>query len=357
MQLFKDAIGLKSRKERPYGTISSKGQYNEMMENAKKIANDISTKAGVIGITLCGGLSRGYADELSEIDLNIYLEDDVYNDWITGMGPLPHSDALWNDNYIDIEFLSFDKEFKEEWDLIKKWDASYNVILYDPEDKIKALLNKKDVFSSQEKFHCLSKAFGKCMYIGNLVVLQWINRGDPISANQLITNALLGLTSLVFLANDEYPPYEKWALNYSYSLKWLPKDWKKRVSEVLLTKEISIKEAERRRALFIELYKDCWEKVVGKESRDLELIDLISLRELQFIIDNSPVSFEKFADSFDIKHLSYEPIYKFTNIIIKENMKFIYFNHEKFIEQKAANFPEILEWSKLFLNKLKLPQE
>jgi predicted nucleotidyltransferase len=357
MQLFKETIGLRNRQKRPYGTIFSKGKYKEMIEHAKKITNDISKEHGVIGITLCGGLSRGYADELSEIDLYIYLEDNVYIDWIAGMGPLPQSDALWNGNYIDIEFLSFEKEFKEEWDLIKKWDASYNVILFDPEAKIKALLNKKDVFSSQEKFHCLSKAFGKCMYIGNLVILQWIKRGDSISANRLITNALSGLIDLVFLANDEYPPYEKWALNYSYSLKWLPKDWKKKISEILLTKEISIKEAERRHGLFVELYKDCWEKIVGEESRDLEFIDIISLHELQFIIDNSPVPFEKFADSFDIKHLSYEPIYKFTNIIIKEEQKFIFFNRKKFIEQKARNFPEILEWSKPFLNKLKLPYE
>jgi len=354
MELFNKTIGIRNRQERPYGAISSKGRYEEMMENAKKIADDISKEDGVIGITLCGGLSRGYTDELSEIDLDVYLEDDIYKVWIIGMGPVPHSDALWEDNYVDIEFLSFDKEIKDEWDLIKKWDASYNVILFDPEAKIEALFNKKDVFSSQEKFYCLSKSFGKCMYIGNLVILQWINRGDPIAANQLINNALSGLINLVFLANDEYPPYEKWALNYSYSLKWLPKDWKKKISEILLTKEISIKEAERRRGLFVDLYKDCWEKIVGKELRDLEFIDFITLHELQFIIDNSPVPFEKFAESFDIKHLSYEPIYKFTNITIKDGIKFISFNRKKFIEQKEANFPEILEWSKPFLKKLKL---
>ncbi len=354
MKLFNKTTGIRNRQERPHGAIFSKGHYEEMIENAKKIADDISKEDGVIGITLCGGLSRGYADELSEIDLNVYLEDDIYKEWIIGMGPVPHSDALWENNYVDIEFFSFDKEIKDEWDLIKKWDASYNLILFDPETKIKSLFNKKDVFSSQEKFHCLSKSFGKCMYIGNLVILQWINRGDPIAANQLINNALSGLIDLVFLANDEYPPYEKWALNYSYSLKWLPKDWKKKISKILLTKEISIKEAERRRGLFIELYKDCWEKIVGKESRDLEFIDFITLHELQFIIDNSPVPFEKFAESFDIKHLSYEPIYKFTNITIKDGKKFISFNRKKFIEQKSANFPEILEWSKPFLNKLKL---
>ncbi len=354
MELFKEIIGIRDRKNRPYGKITSKGKYDEMLDKAKKIANELAREGGVIGITLCGGLSRGYADELSEIDLNVYLENEVYNDWITGIGPIPQNDTLWKGNYIDVEFISFENEIKENWDLPKKWDASYNVMLFDPEKKIEVLFKDKDVFTSIEKFQCLSEYFEKCVYIGNIVILQWINRGDPLAANQLINSAISGLIGLVFLANDEYPPYEKWALNYSYSLKWLPKDWKRRISEIILTKEISFKEVERRRDLFVKLYKDCWEKIVGNELRNLEFIDIITLQELQFIVDNSPVSIEKFAESFDIKHLSYEPIYKFSNIIIRDGKKHISFNREKFIKEKKANFPDILEWSKPLLYKLKI---
>jgi hypothetical protein len=90
---------------------------------------------------------------LSEIDLSIYLEDNFYNSWITGMSPIPHSDVLWKGYYVDIEFFSFEKESKEEWDLIKKWDASYNKILFDPEDKIETLFKKKGVITSKEKFY------------------------------------------------------------------------------------------------------------------------------------------------------------------------------------------------------------
>lgn len=354
MELFKETIGIRNRKDRPYGEISSHGKFEEMLQEAKNIANEIAKESGVIGITLCGGLSRGYADELSEIDLIVYLEDNIYRDWISGMGPIPHNDALWKGNYVDIEFFSFQKELLEEWELIKKWDASYNVILFDPEKKIDALLKDKDIFSSKEKYQCASKYFVQCMYIGDLVIQQWIKRGDPLAANQLINAAISSLIGLVFLTNDEYPPYEKWALNYSYSLKWLPKKWKERISEILITNEHSIKEAERRHKLFVKLYKDCWEKIVGKELRDLEFIDIVTLKELQFIINNSPVSIDKFAEAFDIKHLSYEPIYKLTNIIIKEGKKYILFNKDKYNKQKEANFPDILEWSKPLLNKLKI---
>ncbi|UCC19686.1 MAG: nucleotidyltransferase domain-containing protein [Promethearchaeota archaeon] len=354
MELFKQSIGLRKRKERPHGEISSKGKYEEMLEEAKKIANELASEKGVIGITLCGGLSRGYADELSEIDLNVYLEDHVYNEWIIGMGPVPHADALWKGNYLDIDFLSFEKEKKEDWGLIKKWDISYNVILFDPDGKIEELFHEKDIFSSEEKLQSVSEYFGKCMYIGDLVIQQWIKRGDPLAANQLINSAISGLIGLLFLANEEFPPHEKWALNYSYSLKWLPKYWKKRISEIILTKEISIKETKRRHNLFVDLYKDCWEKIVGKESRDLEFIDIMSQKELQFIINNSPISVDKFAERFDIKHLSYEPIYKFINITLQNGNKIILFNKEEFIKERKANYPDVLDWSKSFLKKLKL---
>ena len=354
MELFNETIGIRNKKVRPYGEITSGGNYQQMLKDARRIADELSQEKGVIGITICGGISRGYADELSEIDLKIYLDESTYNDWISGMGPIPHGDALWKGKYIDFDIMSFKKEQEEEWSLVKKWDASYNLIVFDPEGKIHHLLNTKDVFSAKEKFQCVSKYFEKCLYIGYIVVFQWINRGDPLAANQLINNAITSLIEMAFFANNEYPPYEKWALNYSYSLKWLPKNWKKRISEILIIKELTIEEAQKRRKLFNDLYKDCWEKIIGKELRDLEFIDVISLKELQFIIDKSPVLIDKFAESFDIKDLSYEPLYKLTEIKIIDGKKVIYFDKEKFIEQQKAEFPEILGWSKAMLHKLKI---
>ena len=81
---------------------------------------------------------------------------------------------------------------------------------------------------------------------------------------------------------------------------------------------------------------------------------MITLKKLQFIIDNSPLQIEKFSERFNIKHLSYEPIYKFTDIIIRNGKKIIVFNENKYIQEKDKNFPNILEWSKLLLNRLKL---
>jgi hypothetical protein len=74
------------------------------------------------------------------------------------------------------------------------------------------------------------------------------------------------------------------------------------------------------------------------------------LFKLQFIIDNSPVQIEKFAETFDLIHLSYEPIFEFTKIIIKKNKRMITFNKEKYIKHKKLNFPTVLNWSTPLLN-------
>lgn len=42
----------------------------------------------ILAISLNGGISRGYADHLSEIDLTIYLEEDKYIKWSNSTTPI-----------------------------------------------------------------------------------------------------------------------------------------------------------------------------------------------------------------------------------------------------------------------------
>jgi len=352
LTIFKDTIGIRNRKSRPFGELTSENKGESMIESAKEFANEISKEEGVVGITLGGGVSRGYGDDLSEIDLNVYLDDDIYQKWIVGMGPILYGNGLWNELWVDIKFFSYEKELSEDWNLIKKWDASYNIILFDPEEKIEKLLSIKDMFTSEDKIDYSLKFFEHCEYFGDSATLQWINRGDPLAANQLINYGVSSLIGMIFLANEEYPPHQKWALNYSYSLQWLPKNWKDRISKVLLPKDLTLNEVKKRHRVFVRLYKDCKEKIFGKEFRNITFVDILTMAELQFIIDYSPVPIEKFAENFDISHLAIEAIREFTEIIIKNNKQLISFNKNKFINKKQENFPGIFDGWQLILNKL-----
>lgn len=338
---------------RPFGHVTSKNLHKELMDGAKWMVSQLKNLDGVIGITLSGGLCRGYGDELSEIDLMIYLEKETYEKWTQGQGPVPQGDNLWEGRYFDLEFFSYEEEWEKDWGLFMKWDASYNVILYDPYNKIAQLFKHKDLFTAQEKFQCASECFENCFYLGDLVIQQWIKRGDPLAANYLINKAISGLVKMVFLANNEYPPVEKWALNYSYSLKWLPNKWKERISNIIVIKDVTMDEVKRRHNKFVSLYKECWEKIVGTESKDLEFIEIVLFKEFQYIIANYPVEFNKFAEKYETKHLSYEPMFQLLNIIEKDGKKYIIFDEEKYNEYMDLDFKDFLDWNKNLLRKLK----
>ena len=105
MKFFKDTYGLRKRDNRPHGTLPVSSLQKEMLENALDYVNQLANFPEVIGITLVGGLSRGYADRLSEIDLNIYLTKESYRIWKMGKGPIPHDDHKGSKHHMDVSFL------------------------------------------------------------------------------------------------------------------------------------------------------------------------------------------------------------------------------------------------------------
>lgn len=74
---------------RPYVTATSTNKLHLFFAELDSRMKDFESLDGVLGITLNGGLSRGYADELSEIDLVFYLESSPYELWNSGQSPIP----------------------------------------------------------------------------------------------------------------------------------------------------------------------------------------------------------------------------------------------------------------------------
>ncbi|HHL41882.1 MAG TPA: hypothetical protein ENJ36_04365, partial [Candidatus Bathyarchaeota archaeon] len=89
MMFFETTRGIRHREHRPYGALPNTNQLPEMRRNIEEYVDMLSKNREVVGITLTGGLSRGYGDALSEIDLNIYLQETRLGDWEKGLGPIP----------------------------------------------------------------------------------------------------------------------------------------------------------------------------------------------------------------------------------------------------------------------------
>jgi len=353
MRFFKDSKGIRNREKRPHGTLPSEGRYNELLNQAGKVASGLSTHPDVAGITLGGGLSRGYGDELSEIDFNVYLREEKISLWNQGKGPIPHGDHYWDGYHMDVSFLSLIMEGNENWNLLKKWDASYTKILYDPENHIQKLLDKKDSFTADEKYGIALSNYLDCIYFGDIVVRQWTLRDDLLVANQMLSRGIPSLVNLVFLANDEYPPFEKWLVNYSYSLDWLPANWRDRLHSITRIQDASIEEVERRREEFMELYYDVWGKVMGIEYRKTGLLELEELERLEYVREHNPTLGE-FIKKFGEKPLSYEVLYKLCDLVTENGEERITFNQIRFLKEKEAGFPNFLYWNQEMLNHIKL---
>ena len=351
--MFSDSRGIRHRSNRPHGDLPTKNMFREMMEEAERVASTLARNTEVIGITLGGGLSRGYADGLSEIDLNIYVEEEWLPKWNMGGGPMPQGDYLGDSFHMDVDFLSYEEEWKREWDLSKKWDASYQRILHDPGGKIARLLDEKDIFTADEKHRLAFRGYLDCVYFGDIAVRQWIIRGDPLVANQMINSGILSLIKLLFLVNDEYPPFDKWLMNYSYSLLWKPKDWRHRLESLAIIKEITLGEAERRRKEFMGLYHEIWGRIVGEEYKSIGLIELETLEILNYIIENSP-AVETFRSLYGEKPLSSEVLFKLAGIATVDGKRVIRFNKSRFMKAKENGFHEFLEWNRAILNRVEL---
>jgi len=79
---------------RPRVQIESHNQQDRLRAHLAGVLPRLRALPGVIGITLNGGLARGFADELSEIDLTLYLETGTYVAWEHGRSPIPQGIAV-----------------------------------------------------------------------------------------------------------------------------------------------------------------------------------------------------------------------------------------------------------------------
>jgi hypothetical protein len=95
----------------------------------------------------------------------------------------------------------------------------------------------------------------------------WVARGDLVSAHYCVNYALDLMMSVLFALNKEFLPPQKWRIFYSYSLKWLPKDYEKLVKEAMLVKSLSAQDLERR----LLALRETWSQILSKTREETGL--------------------------------------------------------------------------------------
>lgn len=252
------------------------------IEQFEKIAELLQSKIvsfeGVSGIVLMGGLVRGFADKYSDVDIIVLLRerDESLRQKIRKIGSDEQKRSGVN---VDLE-VHFLEDFRAwKWDEMAKWDFSHSQITFDPEGKALKLFKKRlrvskgfwlkriVIYGEYVKWYC-------CPPRDNVgtIAETWVNRGDLISAHYCLNYALSLLIRIIFALNREFLPPPKWEIFYSYTLKWLPTNYKRFIGEALTVKSLSKRDLDRRLKAARELWREILPKIREETGLTPELI-------------------------------------------------------------------------------------
>jgi predicted nucleotidyltransferase len=219
---------------------------------AEGLASKIASREGVTGIVFMGGLVRGFADRFSDLDITVFLSegDERLRRQIRSIG-LDEQRRSGID--IDLEVYSLE-DFKR-WKLGEAytWELSRVEIVFDPKGETKKVLGEKlkvqkdfwikriVVCGEYLKWYCcpIREELGT-------IAEAWIERGDLLAAHYCLNYSVDLLIRLIFALNKEFLPAPKWRLFYSYSLNWLPTDYKELVKEAITVNNFSAEDLNRR---------------------------------------------------------------------------------------------------------------
>ncbi len=245
---------------------------------------------GVVGITLNGGLSRGYADELSEIDVTLYLDSATHAAWQAQRSPVALGIVVIDGQLYDIKVVDFARERERAWESDALWDASYAEILHDPTGDIQALLAEK--LRERPTADDAAGHMMQCWWYYRLAGDIWIRRNDAVQGHAMLNQAVVALVKALFCANQEFVPHEKWLFHLSRSLAWLPDGWPARLTAMLGTGDMSIDSLAARQAVIDALWRETDAYLVAHhfDGAPLHAMQVSTYRMLDFLARRGSVT-------------------------------------------------------------------
>jgi len=272
------------------------------------------TMPGVAGITLNGGLARGYADELSEIDVTFFLDSAAYAAWQTQRSPVALGIVVIDGQLYDIKAVDLAHERQRAWESDALWDASYAEILHDPTGDIQALLAEK--LGERPTAAAAAGHMMQCWWYYRLAGDIWIRRNDGVQGHAMLNQAAVALVKALFCANAEYVPHEKWLFHMSRSLAWLPDGWPARLTAMLGTGDMSIDSLIARQAAIDALWRETDAYLVAHhfDGAPLHAMQVSTYRMLDFLARRGSVTLAEWRSQGFGGMPNYEPFHSVVRV-------------------------------------------
>jgi len=184
------------------------------MERARELIKPYLEMDGVIGVYVVGSATRPYRDELSDLDIEIIVEDALYE-----QTPMDERQvfAFKDDNpkIVDYEFYliswsDFVKLTESTLDLFH-YPYQHAEILHDPESRIESIIQQLAELPEDVRVERMTVHFLEFLYrLGR--ARKTADRGEmPINLSLLRGDALGSLIKLIFLAKKSWPSMKHWS--------------------------------------------------------------------------------------------------------------------------------------------------
>ena len=223
-----------------------------LFEKANRVAKEFIQKHisdNVIGIVFLGAIVRGYFDHLSDIDIAVFKKQ--------------NSEVLLTKKFYKIEDLEvqiwlsdYESELATPWDMAKRWTYSQCRIYYDSQEKISDLLKEKVPLKPEEKKWLMMSGLTLSEWYINRLTQLWVERGNVVSAHHMVDQGISYFFDMLFGLNDELVPDMKWRYYCVEQLERLPRKFQERIKETMNLYAFTIEELERRKAAFMEMWRE-----------------------------------------------------------------------------------------------------
>lgn len=302
------------KNRRPYVSIQNESCLNELMNALNKNMNRIKEFDNIAGIMLNGGMSRGYADYLSEIDVVIFLHDNAFKSYKEKKTPIALGITMLDEYLYDVKIVNYEEELKLEYDSIALWDLSYAKILHDNHGELKHLfeekLKKQSEVSQAEGL--MFNAWWNYRLAGDI----WIHREDALQGHYCLNNAVKPLLSSLFVANREYIPHDKWLIHMSRTLEWKPYNYEEVLIEILNTGDMSLESLYNRQQSMESLWNaiDIHLCKMIDFNKGLKLMHKSGYENLKILMDRGEFTIEEWNKFSSISALNYEPLFSIAEL-------------------------------------------
>jgi len=295
--------------KRPYVNLNSANIITELLTALNKSLDRFTALNDVVGIILDGGLSRGYGDHLSEIDIVIYLQEKNFSEYKNGGCPFASGITMLDGYLYDIKVVDFEQESKKNYDSVALWDLSYASVLYDPDGKIADFIKRKlsKTVEISEAGGLLWNAYWSYRLAGDI----WIHRQDITQGHFVLNNAIKPLVEALFIFNKEYIPHEKWLIHMSKSLLWHPDNWEQRLMGAMNTGDFSVQSLVTRQTYIDGLWNDINRKLceTSDSQNELDFVQKGSYESIRKLMSKNEYTVSEWESLSSLDALNYEPMH------------------------------------------------